>query len=155
MRRFVALASAVLVAAVGAGVWFATRHDANTATAGMPAQTTTVEITQRDLVIYDETTATLGFTTSVTVASPVAGTVTSVIAAGGDIDPGTVVATIDGAPVVALTGDVPSYRDLADLSASTRTSRSLRSTTTQPNSSSNSSASASPLRIARSRPSRS
>ena len=113
MRRFVALASAVLVAAVGAGVWFATRHDANTATAGMPAQTTTVEITQRDLVIYDETTATLGFTTSVTVASPVAGTVTSVIAAGGDIDPGTVVATIDGAPVVALTGDVPSYRDLS------------------------------------------
>jgi peptidoglycan hydrolase-like protein with peptidoglycan-binding domain len=117
MRRSVALASAVLVVGAGAGVWFATRHDSDTATAGMQAQTTTAEITQRDLVIYDETTATLGFTTSVTVSSPVAGTVTSVIAAGDHIDPGTVVATIDGAPVVALIGDVPSYRDLSTSSS--------------------------------------
>jgi hypothetical protein len=113
MRRSFALASAVVVAGIGTGVWFATRHDSSTATAGMQAQTTTAEITQRDLVIYDETTATLGFTTSVTVSSPVAGTVTSVIAAGDHVDPGTIVATIDGAPVVALIGDVPSYRDLS------------------------------------------
>jgi hypothetical protein len=34
--------------------------------------------------------------------------------AGGDtVDAGTVVATIDGAPVVAMIGDIPSYRDLS------------------------------------------
>lgn len=112
-RRALALACAVAVVGAGAGVWFTTRHDSATATAGTEAQTTTAEISKRDLVIYDETTATLGFTTSVTVSSPVAGTVTSVIAAGDHVDPGTIVATVDGGPVVALLGDVPSYRDLS------------------------------------------
>ena len=116
-RRALALASAVIVAGVGTGLWLASRHDSNTATADTEARTTTAEITQRDLVIYDETTATLGFTTSVTVSSPVAGTVTSVIAAGDHVDPGTIVATVDGSPVVAFLGDVPSYRDLSTSSS--------------------------------------
>ena len=34
--------------------------------------------------------------------------------AGGDtVDAGTVVATVDGAPVVAMIGDIPGYRDLS------------------------------------------
>jgi len=112
-RRAVAAAGLVALAGVGAGVWAVARSQSTSTGTTTTKQTTTAEITQRDLTIYDETTATLGFTTSVTVSSPVAGTVTSIIAAGDRIDPGTVVATIDGTPVVAMLGDVPSYRDLS------------------------------------------
>ncbi len=76
----------------------------------------TAKVQQLDLQTYDETTATLGFTTSVTVSSPVAGTVTSIVAAGDTVDAGTVVATVDGAPVVAMIGDIPTYRDLSTAS---------------------------------------
>ncbi len=113
-RRTVVLASAVALAAIGAGLWVTTRHDSIEATDTDEVTLTTAEVAQRDLVIYDETTATLGFTTSVTVSSPVAGTVTSAIGVGDRVDPGTVVATVDGAPVVAMLGDVPSYRDLSE-----------------------------------------
>lgn len=115
-RRTVALASVVAIGGICAGLWVATRHDSIEATDTDDVTLTTTEVTQRDLVIYDETTATLGFTTSVTVSSPVAGTVTSAIAIGDRVDPGTVVATVDGAPVVAMLGDVPAYRDLSESS---------------------------------------
>jgi peptidoglycan hydrolase-like protein with peptidoglycan-binding domain len=65
------------------------------------------------MVTYDETTATLGFTGSATVTSPAAGTVTSILGEGAAIEAGTVVATVDGAPIVALIGDVPGWRDLS------------------------------------------
>ena len=77
----------------------------------------TAKVQQLDLVTYDETIATLGFTTSATISSPIAGTVTSVAAGGDTVDAGTVVATVDGAPVVAMIGDIPSYRDLSTESA--------------------------------------
>ena len=112
-RRTVVLAGIVALAGIGTGWWLIGRDPDTTAATNDTAPLTTAEVTQRDLVIYDETTATLGFTTSVTVSSPVAGTVTSIIGAGDHVDPGTVVATIDGAPVVAMLGDVPSYRDLS------------------------------------------
>lgn len=73
----------------------------------------TVQVQQQDLVTYDETTATLGFTTSTDVAAPVAGTVTSIVGASTTLRAGSVVATIDGSPVVTLVGDIPSYRDLS------------------------------------------
>jgi len=98
--------------AAGGGVYLSKRSsDHASATTVAPLSTT--EVAQRDLTIYDETTATLEYTASATVSSPVAGTVTSVVSAGDTITAGTVVATIDGSPVVALFGDVPPYRDLS------------------------------------------
>lgn len=116
-RRTVVLAAIVGLAGIGTAWWLVGRNPDTTAAINDTAPLSIAEVTQRDLVIYDETTATLGFTNSVTVSSPVAGTVTSIISAGDHVDPGTVVATVDGAPVVAMLGDVPSYRDLSTSSA--------------------------------------
>ena len=117
MARGVKIAAALIVvagAAVG-GVAIALHRDSGASSttedeALAPLSSVTVE--RRDLVTYDETTATLGFTASATVSAPVAGTVTSIVDSGVELEPGSVVATIDGAPVVALIGDVPGYRDL-------------------------------------------
>ncbi len=111
----VAAALVIIAAAAGGGVAIALHRDSGPdATADQQATEplSTVAVERRDLITYDETTATLGFTASATVSAPVAGTVTSIVASGVEIDPGAVVATIDGAPVVALIGDVPGYRDL-------------------------------------------
>ena len=112
----VALVCVVVTAAAGGGVAIALQRTGSTddasGTADTVARTSTVEVDQRDLITYDETTATLGFTASATVSSPVAGTVTSIVGSGETIDGGSVVATIDGSPVVAFIGDIPSYRDL-------------------------------------------
>ncbi len=114
MSRTAAVVAGVLaLAAAGTVAVVAARSQTDTDTTDTTEPVATAQVSRRDLVIYDETTATLGFTTSVTVSSPVAGTVTSVIAAGDHVDPGTVVATVDGAPVVAMLGDVPNYRDLS------------------------------------------
>ncbi len=115
MRRASAAALSLVALAAGAtgGYLLATRQNDTTTVASEPVKLSTAKVQQLDLVTYDETTATLGFTTSATVSSPVAGTVTSVVAGGDAVDAGTVVATIDGSPVVAMVGDIPSYRDLS------------------------------------------
>jgi hypothetical protein len=112
MRRGTVVAGALLVAAgAGALTWYVTGDDQhNTVAAASSIATATVE--QKDVVTYQETTATLGFTRSVTVSSPVEGTVTSVVGSGDTVAAGTVVATVDGTPVVAMIGDVPGFRDL-------------------------------------------
>ncbi len=102
-----------LVAVAGGGYLIGSRQVDATAVTTAPVTLSTAKVQQLDLSTYDETTATLGFTTSVTVSSPLAGTVTSIVAAGDTVDAGTVVATIDGAPVVAMIGDIPTYRDLS------------------------------------------
>jgi peptidoglycan hydrolase-like protein with peptidoglycan-binding domain len=110
----------VLVALVGGGAagYLIGSRRVDTATAtNAPVKLSTAKVQQLDLVTYDETTATLGFTTSVTVSSPVAGTVTSIVSGGDTIDAGTVVATIDGTPVVAMIGDIPGFRDLSTSSS--------------------------------------
>ncbi len=119
MRRASATALG-LVALVGGGVGgylIGSRHADTTTTTSTPVSLSTAKVQQLDLVTYDETTATLGFTTSATVSSPVAGTVTSVVSGGDTVDAGTVVATVDGAPVVAMIGDIPGYRDLSTSSS--------------------------------------
>lgn len=114
----VVLACVVVAGAGIGGVAYANKRSTKAAaTDKAPVALSTTKVQQKDLVTYDETTATLGFTTSVTVASPVEGTITSLIATGETIDAGTVVATIDGSPVVALIGDVPGYRDLSTSSS--------------------------------------
>ncbi|MCU1388431.1 MAG: hypothetical protein JWL72_1769 [Ilumatobacteraceae bacterium] len=116
----VALALVVIVGAGVGGVAYAKSKNPATLDAAdtvAKAKLATTKVQQKDLTTYDETTATLGFTTSVTVSSPVEGTITSIAKTGDTIDAGTVVATIDGNPVVALIGDVPGYRDLSTTSA--------------------------------------
>ena len=79
-----ALACTVVVAAGAGGVVYArSKNDkAITTAAKAPAKLATAKVVKKDLVTYDETTATLGFTTSVTVASPVDGTVTTIAKSG-------------------------------------------------------------------------
>ncbi|MEP7113110.1 MAG: peptidoglycan-binding domain-containing protein [Ilumatobacteraceae bacterium] len=108
-----ALSLVALAAGGGGGYLVGSRHSDATTVTSAPVKLSTAKVQQLDLVTYDETTATLGFTTSATVSSPVAGTITSVVAGGDTIDAGTVVATVDGAPVVAMIGDIPGYRDLS------------------------------------------
>jgi peptidoglycan hydrolase-like protein with peptidoglycan-binding domain len=108
----------VALVAGGAGGYLAGSRQTDTATvASDPVKLSTAKVQQLDLVTYDDTTATLGFTTSATVSSPVAGTVTSIVSGGDTVDAGTVVATVDGAPVVAMIGDIPGYRDLSTASS--------------------------------------
>ena len=115
MRTTTKAAVAVaLVGGVAAGVitWAVNRDSKQTASSSaVSLSTATVE--RKDLVTYDETTATLGFVASSTVPSPLDGTVTSIVKVGDTIDSGTVVAYLDGAPVVALVGDIPTFRALS------------------------------------------
>ncbi|MCU1396060.1 MAG: hypothetical protein JWM34_4488 [Ilumatobacteraceae bacterium] len=115
----VALAVVVIAAAGAGGIAYAKSRNPKSAPSVSTAKAalTTTKIQQKDLTTYDETTATLGFTTSVAVASPVEGTITTIAKTGDTIDAGSVVATIDGNPVVALIGDVPGYRDLSTASS--------------------------------------
>ena len=119
MRRApkVTLACVVVLAAAG-GVAVLLNHRSNSTSSAShaPVKLSTVQVVQKDLTTYTETTATLGFTTSATISSPVAGTVTSIVKTGDIVDAGSLVATIDANPVVAFIGDVPGYRDLSTAS---------------------------------------
>jgi len=120
MRRAakVTLVCVVISAAVGGSIIvIANRTKTPTSAAHAAVKLSTVKVLQRDLTTYTETTATLGFITSATISSPVAGTVTSVAKVGDIIDAGSLVATIDANPVIALIGDVPGYRDLSTSSS--------------------------------------
>lgn len=107
------VAGLLVVAAAAGAVLLVGRDDADsTTTDTTEAVVRTTAVVQQDVITTSEASATLEFTTSVTVSSPVAGTVTSIVAQGDTITAGTVVATIDGEPLVALVGDVPAWRDL-------------------------------------------
>jgi peptidoglycan hydrolase-like protein with peptidoglycan-binding domain len=108
-----ALGLVALAAGGGGGYLIGSRQTDTTTVTSAPVNLSTAKVQQLDLVTYDETTATLGFTTSATVSSPIAGTVTGLVSGGDVVDAGTVVATVDGAPVVAMIGDIPGYRDLS------------------------------------------
>lgn len=115
MSRAAWLASGVVVAATATGAFVLIDRDPSEGVgAGTePVELSTTNVVQRDVITTSEATATLEFTTSVTVSSPVAGTVTSIVGEGEPITAGTLVATIDGEPLVALFGDVPTWRDLS------------------------------------------
>lgn len=114
-RRLIAVGIGVLALAGGAAA-AVVRHrsgDGAAQTDRAGATLTTTKVQQRDITTYDDTSATLTFRRSVTVSAPAAGTVTTILGEGDTVEPGTVVATVDGAPVVALLGDVPGFRDLS------------------------------------------
>jgi peptidoglycan hydrolase-like protein with peptidoglycan-binding domain len=108
------VAGSVLVTAViTLGLITATIADGGAAdTTDTTQALATVVVQQRDLELYDTTTATLEFVASATVMAPSGGTVTAMVAEGDTVTAGTTVAAVDGEPVVALYGDVPSWRDL-------------------------------------------
>lgn len=113
IRTGVALAAA---AAVGAGAALAGAHflgGDQADTIDVQAKLSSIKVEHRTLDLTDSTTATLSFVTSTTVSSPVAGTVTGLPAQGDVVAAGTVAAMVDGAPLVALYGDRPGYRDLS------------------------------------------
>ena len=115
-RKVIAATAAVVLVGGGAAAWYAVdRSGDDTVDAAQPVSTALVQ--QQDVVTYSETTATLGFAQSVTVSSPAAGTVTTIISSGDKVVAGSVVATVDGAPVVAMIGDVPGFRDLSTSSS--------------------------------------
>ena len=81
MRRSVKVALATLVVAAAAAtvVLVVTRRSTTTASSTKKTvHLSTVAVVQQDLVTYNQTTATLGFTSSATISSPVAGPVTSI-----------------------------------------------------------------------------
>ncbi len=117
-RTIAALAATAVVAAgvSGAAVRWADRRGDSEEADTVAATTTTAKVARRTLDLTDDTTATLTFVSSATVSAPVAGTVTRLVAEGDVVSAGTVVAMIDGAPLVALYGDLPPYRDLSSSS---------------------------------------
>jgi peptidoglycan hydrolase-like protein with peptidoglycan-binding domain len=108
-----ALCGLALVAGLGGGYLLGSRRSVTASSTKGPLKLSTVKVVTKDLVTYTETTATLGFTTSLNVSSPIAGTVTSLVASGDTIKAGSVVANIDGAPVAAMYGDTPGFRSLS------------------------------------------
>lgn len=105
--------AAVAAAAGGAAALQGRDPTASSEEEASGVELTTIRVAQQDLVTYAETSATLAYAESATVSSPVAGTVTSIVAAGSTIEAGAVVATIDGQPLVSMYGDVPGWRDLS------------------------------------------
>lgn len=73
----------------------------------------TVTVSRTDLVVEEATEATLVFTLGTDILSPADGTLTGIVAPGDTVVPGTVVASVDSLPVVALVGDVPAWRELS------------------------------------------
>jgi peptidoglycan hydrolase-like protein with peptidoglycan-binding domain len=115
-RAVIAVAAVIVLVGGGAAAWYTVdRSGDDTVDAAQPVSIAVVQ--QQDVVTYSETTATLGFAQSVTVSSPAAGTVTTIISSGDQVVAGSVVATVDGAPVVAMIGDVPGFRDLSTSSS--------------------------------------
>jgi len=76
------------------------------------ASLNTAEAIRTDLIDETEYDATLGHMAAEPITAIVEGTVTSTPEPGDVIENGSVIATIDGEPVVALTGETPAYRDL-------------------------------------------
>jgi Putative peptidoglycan binding domain len=108
-----ALCGLALVAGLGGGYWLGSRRTVTASSTKGDVKLSTVKVLTKDLVTYTETTATLGFTTSLNVSSPIAGTVTNLVASGDTISAGSIVANIDGAPVAAMYGETPGYRSLS------------------------------------------
>ncbi|MEM7274545.1 MAG: peptidoglycan-binding protein [Actinomycetota bacterium] len=110
--------AALLGAAVGIGgtlavLAFLDRRDTETSAEAETVTLATAPVEQRDLIEEIEWTGTLGYGEQLTVAGS-GGVVTGIVAVGTTIDRGDPVAEIDAEPIVALFGDAPLWRPLAD-----------------------------------------
>jgi peptidoglycan hydrolase-like protein with peptidoglycan-binding domain len=117
MRRWILIGGSVGLAAATATIGVAAGAlDRNASDA--PAATTSASnrnvapVTRRDLARTKEFDGTVGYGTESPLALALAGTLTGVPTPGEIIDAGSVVAEIDGVPVIALGGNTPMWRDL-------------------------------------------
>jgi len=69
-------------------------------------------VERRDLVRNEELDGTVGYGTPVPLAISLTGTLTSLPQVGQEIASGSVIAEVDGQPVIALVGSIPMWRDL-------------------------------------------
>jgi hypothetical protein len=106
--------AAVVAAAAGTtGVLVADARDEPSAAAEDPTtEPTLVTVEQRDLSQEEELDGTTGHGDAWPLVLAAQGTLTGLPDVGAIIDSGTVVAEVDGQPVVALQGPVPMWRDL-------------------------------------------
>jgi peptidoglycan hydrolase-like protein with peptidoglycan-binding domain len=115
MRRWLLAGGVVtLGAAAAVGVAVSARDGDPQAPAATPsaANANVATVTRRDLARSEELDGTVGFGEESPLVLPLGGTLTSLPAPGDVIEEGTVVATVDGRPVVALIGSTPLWRDL-------------------------------------------
>jgi peptidoglycan hydrolase-like protein with peptidoglycan-binding domain len=82
-------------------------------TAGAATHRGTTPVERRDLVERENVDGTLGYGSTTDVASPRAGTLTRVPAAGSVVERGQSIFDVDALPVPLLYGELPLYRDLA------------------------------------------
>lgn len=76
------------------------------------APAATAEVARRDLTDTEELDGTLGYGDATELTIPGSGTVTDLADEGAAVEPGGVVAELDGEPVVLLTGERAPWRDL-------------------------------------------
>jgi peptidoglycan hydrolase-like protein with peptidoglycan-binding domain len=115
MRSWLIAGGVATIAAIAAvGVAVGARDDESKQPAATPAaaNVNVARVTRRDLARNEELDGTVGFGDESPLVLTLAGTLTSLPSAGDVIEEGTVVATIDGQPIVALAGQTPLWRDL-------------------------------------------
>ena len=112
------LAAAAAVVAAGAGVAGVTalggddQPPAEEDAADPAAAPTTVEVVRRDLARVEELDGTVGHGDSTPLVLNAEGTLTALPEPGDVIEPGDVVAEVDGLPILALEGAFPLWRTL-------------------------------------------
>lgn len=120
MRRRTIAAGGALVAigAAAAGGYLvagSTDNDASAdSTPDAGSNLTYVPVTLGDLVRNEELGGKTGYGTAAPIVLSIDGTLTKLPTIGQVINPGDVVAEIDGRPIIAATGDVPMWRDLSN-----------------------------------------
>jgi hypothetical protein len=115
-RRLLVGAGAASVVLVAGGAAIVVRDEADSA-AGEPgasaaADTSTAEVTLRDLAEHEELDGLLGYGDTRPISLGATGTITALPALGSVIDRGQTVAEVDGLAVPLLLGDRPLWRQL-------------------------------------------
>lgn len=80
----------------------------------------TESVTRGDLVTETKAVGTIGYGTAVALPIDAKGLVTTVSAAGSTVEPGAVLATVNGRPIYLALGTTPLYRELRRVPASER-----------------------------------
>jgi membrane fusion protein, multidrug efflux system len=113
LRRLLAGALAVVVAAVAAVVLLGSRSDArHSSDSGVPFGDTTASVTRRTLSESSTVDGTLGYGTTFELYDRLAGTFTWLPSVGAVIGRGETLWRIDNLPVALMYGSVPAYRTL-------------------------------------------
>ena len=110
--------SGAAVAVAGAGVAAVALIDGDGGSgsgaeaAGATEPVTLVEVVRRDLARAEELEGTVGYGTVTPLVLAAEGTLTGLPEVGDVIEPGDVVAEVDGRPIIALNGTTPLWRAL-------------------------------------------